>query len=74
MITEIITFHLKEDASLADPNSPASKVIRGQIVPDLLNHGVHYAYYGQIIEKPEMGIFFVQWESIDAHKKFTALP
>ena len=74
MISEIVTFQLKFNASLADPSSPASKVIRECLAPELAAHGAHDAYYGQFIEKPDIAILFVGWDSMDEHKKFLSSP
>jgi len=74
MITEIVTFPLKVDAGLADPSSPASKVIHEFLVPELATHGARHAYYGQYIEKPGTGIIFVEWYSVDDQKRFTSSP
>lgn len=68
MITEIVTFQLNDDASLADISSTASQVIRKSLVPELAAHGAHHAYYGQSIEKPVTGIIFVEWVSIEDHR------
>lgn len=46
MLTEIITFWLKDDASLADISSTASKAIRESLMLELAAHGAHHAYYG----------------------------
>ena len=72
MITEIVTFRLKTDASLADTTSPASNVIRESLVPELAAQGADYVFYGQVIEKPEIGIVFVQRKSIEGQKKDTS--
>lgn len=74
MVTEIVTFSLKADASLSDPSSPASKVVADFLAPELAAHGAHNAYYGRYIEKPETGIIFVNWDSLEAHKKFMSSP
>lgn len=74
MVTEIITFCLKADASLSDPSSPASKVVANFLATGFAPHGAHNAYYGQYIEKPETGIIFRNWDSLEAHKKFMSLP
>ena len=73
MVTEIITFSLKADANLSDPSSPASKLL-DSLGAELAAHGAHNAYYGQYIEKPETGIIFVNWDSLEAHKKFMSSP
>ena len=74
MITEMITFQLRADASLTDASSPASKVIRDLLAPELATHGGHHVYYGQFIEKPETGIILLEWDSIDEQKKFMSSP
>ena len=70
MITEITTFKLRADASLADSGSPASKVIRKSLAPNFAAAGGREVYYGQLIEKPETGIMFVNWDTIDDQKRF----
>ena len=74
MVTEIVTFSLKADASLSDPTSPASKLVLDFLAPEVAAHGAHNAYYGQYIEKPEIGIIFVNWDSLESHKKFMNSP
>lgn len=74
MVTEIITFRLKADASLSDPSSPASKVVADFLAPETAPHGARSAYYGQYIEKPERGIIFRNWDSLEAHKEFMSVP
>ena len=74
MVTEIVTFSLKADADLSDPNSPASKLVVDFLVAELAAPGAHNAYYGQYIEKPEAAILFVNWDSLEAHKKFMSSP
>jgi hypothetical protein len=74
MITEIVTFQLKADVSLANPSSPASKVICGSLVPEQAVHGAHHAYYGQYVEKPETALIIVEWDSIVDQKKFMSSP
>ncbi|KAL9120137.1 MAG: hypothetical protein Q9187_003307 [Circinaria calcarea] len=72
MITEIVTFQLNDDVenSLINPSSPAGKVIRQCLVSELTAKGALYAYFGQLIEKPEMAIIFVGWDSFEDHKNF----
>ena len=74
MVTEMVTFSLKADANLSDPTSPASKLVVNFLVAELTAHRAHNAYYGQYIEKPETGILFVNWDSLEAHKKFMSSP
>ena len=74
MVTEIITFGLKADADLSDPSSPARKLVVDFLVAELAAPGARNAYYGQYIEKPETAILFVNWDSLEAHKKFMSSP
>jgi hypothetical protein len=74
MITEIVSFQLKAGASLDDPSTPASKVIREKLAPSLKHAGAHEVYYGQLMEKPENGYLFIHWDSVDDHKKFMNAP
>ena len=74
MITEIVTFQLKGEATLPDPSSPARKVIRDFLTLVLAALGARSAYYGQFIEKPEIVIMFIGWDSIDDHKSFMNSP
>ncbi|MCJ1394839.1 hypothetical protein MMC18_007719 [Xylographa bjoerkii] len=70
MITEIVTFQMKDEASLANPSSHARKVIRDFLTLVLVAPGAQNAYYGQFIEKLETVVMFIGWNSIDDHKKF----
>ena len=70
MLTEIVTFETKPNASLVDPDSVANKIIRETLSSELAARGAHHAYYGSFIERPEMVIIFVGWDSIDDHKNF----
>jgi len=70
MITEIITFHLAPSCSLSSPSSPASKVITDFLAPKLTAHGAHAAYYGAFVEKPDVAIILLEWDSIEDHQKF----
>ncbi|MCJ1317233.1 hypothetical protein MMC15_002556 [Xylographa vitiligo] len=74
MITEIVTFQLKGEATLPDSSSPARKVIRDFLTLVLAALGARSAYYGQFIEKPEIVIMFIGWDSIDDHKSFMNSP
>ena len=55
--------------SLIDPSSPAGNVIRECLASELAAKGARYAYFGQFLEKPEMAIIFVGWDSIEDHQK-----
>ena len=65
MIMEIATFQLKVSEDLSNTGSEVSKVIRQTTTPNLKKHGARYVYYGQFIEKPDVVIIIVQWNSID---------
>ncbi|MCJ1247046.1 hypothetical protein MMC30_004257 [Trapelia coarctata] len=74
MITEIVTFHLAPSCSLSTPDTPASKVITDFLAPELAAHGAHDAYYGSFIEKPDVAIIFLEWDSLADHQKFMSSP
>ena len=74
MVTEIVTFSLKADANLSDPTSPASKLVVDFLVKERIALGAHNAFYGQYIEKPETGIYFVNWDSRGAYEEFMSSP
>ncbi len=73
-ITEIVTFQLKVSGSLSDKSSTASKVIVQFLTKELAAHGAQHAYYGEAIEKPEMANIFINWDSLDDHKKLMNSP
>ncbi|MCJ1354018.1 MAG: hypothetical protein MMC33_004005 [Icmadophila ericetorum] len=74
MITEIVTFQLKVAGSLDDPSSSANQVIREFLMAELAADGASNAYYGQLIEKPDTVVVFVEWNSMDDREKFTSSP
>ncbi|OBT64683.1 hypothetical protein VE03_05906 [Pseudogymnoascus sp. 23342-1-I1] len=74
MITEIATLELAAPADLSDPSSPTTSTIRTFLTAVLAADGAHAAYFGQSVEKPDIVIIFIDWDSTDAHHQFLASP
>ncbi|KAI4209338.1 MAG: hypothetical protein LQ351_007730 [Letrouitia transgressa] len=70
MITEIVTFQLKASADLGDINLPTTQAIRNSLSVVLADSKAPSAYYGQISNKPDTAILFVNWPSNDEHERF----
>ena len=69
-VTESAHLPLKTGATPADPNSPAGSIWQGALSTILNQPGAQRAYWGLEVEKPSTLRLFVDWESIDHHKKF----
>jgi heme-degrading monooxygenase HmoA len=70
MVTEVLTFQLNENSSLADSSSPAATTIREFLKVELAADGAKQAHFGHFIEKPDTVVIFVGWDSLEAHQKF----
>jgi hypothetical protein len=69
-VTEITRLPLKTGATPADANSPAGLIWQDTLSTILNQPGAQRAYWGLEVEKPSTLHLFVDWESIDHHKKF----
>jgi heme-degrading monooxygenase HmoA len=70
MVTEVLTFQLKESSSLADSSSPVATTIREFLKIELAADGAKQAHFGHFIEKPDTVVIFVNWDSLEAHQNF----
>ena len=74
MITEVLTFDLKDDANLADVDAPATKIIIETIAKNVYAHAGKYVFYGNAVEKPGVGFIFVGWDSLEDQLKLVGSP
>jgi len=72
--TEIATFAVLPGSNLEDPNSAPGTVWQEILTTVLDQEGAQRAYWGRQVEDPSMMHLFVDWDSVDAHKKFIAQP
>lgn len=71
MATEIALLKLKPDTNVTDAG-PASATWKETLSTVLSQPGAQRAYYGTSVETPTMLRLFIDWDSVDAHKKFMA--
>src|SRR5271156_3565525 len=69
-VTEFTHLPLKTGATPADANSPSGSIWQDTLSTILNQPGAQRAYWGLEVEKPSTLHLFVDWESIDHHKKF----
>jgi hypothetical protein len=69
-VTEIAYLPLKTGNNPADANSPAGSIWQGTLSTVLDQDGAQRAYWSLEVENPSMLRLFVDWESIEHHKKF----
>ncbi|KAL8846693.1 MAG: hypothetical protein Q9221_008221 [Calogaya cf. arnoldii] len=74
MATEIATIPLKPGIDLDDPSSAAGKVLQDTFSVLRGQDGYQRAYHGRQVESPNIWQLLVDWDSVDAHKKFMAQP
>lgn len=70
MATEIAVLRLKTGVSL-DPNSDAGSIWQDTVNTVMSQDGAQRCYWGQQVESPAILTFFVDWDSVDSHIKFT---
>jgi hypothetical protein len=71
MATEIALLRLKPDTNITGAG-PASTTWKETLSTVLSQPGAQRAYYGTSVETPTMLRLFIDWDSVDAHKKFMA--
>jgi len=70
MATEIAIFKIKEGDLPNDLNTSAGKIFQECINTVLEQPGAQRAYWGIEVENPTNARLFIDWDSVDAHKKF----
>ena len=70
MTTNFTTFKLAPDASLANADTAASKLIAGPLLDRARADSTHWAFFGQAEEDPSTGILVSERDSLDVHKAF----
>ncbi|KAL8871719.1 MAG: hypothetical protein Q9174_002508 [Haloplaca sp. 1 TL-2023] len=73
-VTEVVTIPLQAGAEIENPNAAAGKILSEVLRTLQKQEGYQHAYYGRMIEAPNSLQLYVDWESIDAHKKFMGQP
>ncbi|KAL8641795.1 MAG: hypothetical protein Q9226_008588 [Calogaya cf. arnoldii] len=75
MISEIAIFEASTpNVDLAYPESQYKTILEQHLKNFLAFDGAQGAYYGQVIEKPQIVVVVVNWDSLDAHMKATKSP
>lgn len=75
MISEIAIFEASgPNVDLANPESQYKITLQQHLRTVVAFDGAHGAYYGQVIEKPEIIVVVVNRDSLDAHVKATKSP
>jgi hypothetical protein len=69
-VIEIAYLPLKTGNNPADANSPAGSIWKDTLSTVLEQDGVQRAYWSLEVENPSMLRLFVDWNSIEHHKKF----
>ncbi|KAI9877432.1 MAG: hypothetical protein M1830_003917 [Pleopsidium flavum] len=72
--TEIAILPLLPGSQIEDPSSNAGKVWTDTINTVSQQDGFQRAYWGRRIENPSEVQLLIDWDSVDAHKKFMATP
>ncbi|KAI4261766.1 MAG: hypothetical protein L6R42_003041 [Xanthoria sp. 1 TBL-2021] len=72
MISEIAIFEASTPAvDLANPDSQFKPTLQQHLKIVLAFDGAQGAYYGQLIEKPNIIVVVVNWDTLDSHVKAT---
>lgn len=69
-ITEIALLPLKAGSNVLDPNTPEGTVVQESLATVLGQPGCQRAFWGVQEEDKSMMHWFVDWDSLDAHKTF----
>lgn len=72
--TELATIPLVSGATIEDADSPAGKIWHTTLDTVSQQEGFQRCYWGREVENPSVLQLFVDWDSLDAHKKFIASP
>ncbi|KAI4230307.1 MAG: hypothetical protein L6R36_000118 [Xanthoria steineri] len=74
MATEIATIPLQPGVDLEDPQSAAGEVLENTFSVLRQQDGYQRAYHGRQVENPNIWQLVIDWDSVDAHKKFMTQP
>lgn len=70
-VTEIAFLPLQDGNVPDDPTSAAGQVHAHALQTLLSQPGVQRAYWGRQIDDPKLLIWFVDWDDIEDHRRFT---
>ena len=71
-VTEIAYFPLKAGTNVKDVNSQAGQSWANIISTVLDQDGAQRGYFGMEVENPSMLRVFVDWDTVEQHRKFLA--
>jgi len=69
-VTEVALFPLAEDQNVDDPTSAAGQTLNACLETVSKQDGCQRVFWGKQVENPSIGVAFIDWESVDHHKKF----
>lgn len=69
-VTELARLPLKAGTDVTDPNSTSGTIWQDTLNEVLSQDGAQRAYWGTQVESPNILMLFVDWDALDAHKKF----
>ncbi|KAL8939473.1 MAG: hypothetical protein Q9211_002724 [Gyalolechia sp. 1 TL-2023] len=69
-VTEVVTIPLQAGVDINDPNSSAGKVLSDTLGTLSQQEGYQRAYKGLRVESPNVLQVYIDWDSIESHKKF----
>ncbi|MCJ1312048.1 hypothetical protein MMC25_005722 [Agyrium rufum] len=70
MITEVVTFPLKDDLSSVGLESQFSRTMEQTIAGLLKAQNVHSIYYGRFVEKPDIAVILILWNASHQYTNF----
>jgi len=71
-VTELAKLPLKAGTDVSDPNTTAGTVWQDTLNEVLSQDGAQRAYWGTQVESPNILMLYIDWQTLDAHKKFMA--
>ncbi|KAL8637607.1 MAG: hypothetical protein Q9228_005137 [Teloschistes exilis] len=69
-VTEIVRIPLQPGASIEDANSPAGKIMSETLATLAQQDHYQRAYLGRQVENSSIVQLYIDWDSLDGHKKF----
>ncbi|KAL8974600.1 MAG: hypothetical protein Q9197_001168 [Variospora fuerteventurae] len=75
MISEIAVFEASDaDVNLENPRSHFKETIQRLLTTVLAVKGAKSAFYGQLVERAQIIVVIINWDSLESHIKFTQWP
>ncbi|KAF1352282.1 hypothetical protein BDV97DRAFT_397317 [Delphinella strobiligena] len=73
-VTEVATFQLKTGSNITDLNSQAGRIWQSICRTVSRADNFEGLFYGHEVETPNVAQLFVNWDSLESHKKFMTSP